>query len=187
MENEATLAWQRGALAFDGLVGWRPSVDSSLGGARWYRGSATIALGRRMALNLGAGRMAQPGPVVRTMGTYARIGIRFTPAALLRPDDRPEITPAAAAFLVDRVRDGEYLIRIRVPHARTVELSGDFNAWQPVRLTRDRDDSWIASLSIAPGTYRMNIRVDGERWTPPPGAAAVDDEFNGKVGLVVIR
>jgi hypothetical protein len=186
-ENEATIGWQHGFLALDGLVGWRPAVDTSVGGGTWYRGSATVALGRNAALNLGAGRSAQIGPAVRTTGRYARVGVRFAPAALLRPDDRPEITPAAAAFLVDRVRSGEYVVRVRVPHARTVELSGDFNDWRPLSLTRDRDDSWTLSLNVPPGTYRMNIRVDGERWTPPPGAPSVEDEFNGKVGLVVIR
>lgn len=186
-ENEATLGWQRGFVALDGLLGWRPAVDTSVGGGTWYRGSATISLGRSAALNLGAGRSAQIGSAARSTGRYARVGVRFAPAALLRANDRPEITPAAAAFLVDRVRDGEYVVRVRVPHARTVELSGDFNGWRPMSLIRDRDDSWTASLVVPPGTYRMNIRVDGERWTPPPGAPSVEDEFNGKVGLVVIR
>ena len=43
------------------------------------------------------------------------------------------------------------------------------------------------TLDLKPGAYRMNLRVDGERWLPPPGTAAVDDEFNGRVGLVVVR
>jgi hypothetical protein len=33
----------------------------------------------------------------------------------------------------------------------------------------------------------MNLRVDGDRWTAPPGTPAVADEFNGTVGLVVVR
>jgi hypothetical protein len=68
-----------------------------------------------------------------------------------------------------------------------VELSGDFNGWQPVKLSREVGDFWVITLDLKPGAYRMNLRVDGERWLPPPGTTAVDDEFNGKVGLVVIR
>jgi hypothetical protein len=33
----------------------------------------------------------------------------------------------------------------------------------------------------------MNLRVDGERWIAPPGTATIDDDFNGRVGLVIVR
>ena len=121
-----------------------------------------------------------------TSGRSATFAVRLAPAALVRPRDTPEITPALAAFAVSRAGDA-CLVRVRVPHARTVELSGDFNGWQPVRLNREIDGSWTVSLPLKPGAYRMNVRVDGERWLPPPGVPSVDDEFNGKVGLVVVR
>jgi len=33
----------------------------------------------------------------------------------------------------------------------------------------------------------MNVRVNGDSWTAPPGLPAANDDFNGTVGLVVIR
>jgi 1,4-alpha-glucan branching enzyme len=114
------------------------------------------------------------------------LALHLAPAALVRPRETPEITPAASSFTVAPA-DGHYMVRVRLPRARTVELSGDFNGWQPLRLTREVDGSWVIMLDLKPGAHRMNLRVDGERWLPPPGSTAVDDEFNGKVGLVVVR
>jgi hypothetical protein len=42
-------------------------------------------------------------------------------------------------------------------------------------------------LVIAPGVHRVNIRVDGGAWRPPPGLSVVRDEFGGEVGLLVVR
>jgi hypothetical protein len=74
-----------------------------------------------------------------------------------------------------------------VPNARTVELSGDFTGWKPMALTRAGNDRWEATLPITPGIHRLAIRVDGDAWTPPPGVNAVPDEFQGTVGVIVVR
>ena len=82
---------------------------------------------------------------------------------------------------------GEYVFSVRLPQARVVEVSGDFNNWHAVKLEQTRPGIWEVVLPVSPGTYRMNLRVDGERWIAPPGTTAVDDEFNGRVGLVIVR
>jgi len=43
------------------------------------------------------------------------------------------------------------------------------------------------TLPIAPGVHRLAIRVDGDRWTTPPGVVTVADEFQGTVGVIVVR
>jgi hypothetical protein len=35
--------------------------------------------------------------------------------------------------------------------------------------------------------HRLAIRVNGESWTTPPGVAAVADEFQGTVGVIIVR
>jgi hypothetical protein len=40
---------------------------------------------------------------------------------------------------------------------------------------------------MTPGTHRVNVRVNGDAWTAPPGMPAVNDEFNGRVGIIVVR
>jgi hypothetical protein len=46
---------------------------------------------------------------------------------------------------------------------------------------------WEATLPIAPGIHRLAIRVDGDAWAPPPGVSAVPDEFQGTVGVILVR
>ena len=185
LETEARMGWSKGRFALDVVGGWRPPIDSAPR-ATWLRAMTTIAVSRNVALSAGIGTTMRQIPYARTTGRYASVGLRFAPAALVRPRETPEVTPTAAAFMVEKVGT-QYLVRVRLPQARVVELSGDFNGWQPVRLTRELDGTWTASLILKPGAYRMNLRVDGERWLPPPGTPAVDDEFNGKVGLVIVR
>ena len=39
---------------------------------------------------------------------------------------------------------------------------------------------------IAPGRYRLNVRVSGGPWGVPAGTTPVADDFQGLVGAVVI-
>ena len=118
---------------------------------------------------------------------FMQLGVRIAPRALLKPRLPSGVRPAAAAFEVADADRGRRTLRIRVPSARTVELSGDFTGWKPVALTRGDDDRWEATLPIAPGMHRLAIRIDGEAWTAPPGVSAVPDEFQGTVGIIIVK
>jgi hypothetical protein len=48
-------------------------------------------------------------------------------------------------------------------------------------------DEWEVTLAISSGMHRVAIRIDGDKWTTPPGIAAVADEFQGTVGVIVVR
>jgi hypothetical protein len=80
-----------------------------------------------------------------------------------------------------------YVISVRVPDARTVEISGDFDGWHPLGLREIRPDVWETTLVLLPGTHRINLRVNGDRWVAPPGLPSTDDDFNGTVGLIVVH
>ena len=114
------------------------------------------------------------------------LGARVSPGALRRPRLPRGVRPTAAAFQVDDDRGGRRL-RVRVPGARSVELAGDFTNWQPVALRQGDTDEWEVTLPITPGVHRVAIRIDGDSWTTPPGVAAVADEFQGTVGVIVVR
>ena len=51
----------------------------------------------------------------------------------------------------------------------------------------DCERHWEVTLAIAPGMHCLAIRVDGDAWTPPPGVSAVPDEFQGTVGVIVVK
>jgi hypothetical protein len=94
---------------------------------------------------------------------------------------------AASAFEVRTTADNLRTLRVDAPSARSVELSGDFTHWQSVRLTRDSDGWWVVTLPIAPGTYQLNIRLDGGHWAAPPGLLTSTDEFGAIAGILTIE
>jgi 1,4-alpha-glucan branching enzyme len=97
------------------------------------------------------------------------------------------VRPATSSLEVARLDGVGYELTLHVPDARVVELSGDFNGWQPVVLHQTRPDVWETTLSVGPGTYHVNVRVNGDRWVAPPGLVTIADEFNGTVGLLILR
>jgi hypothetical protein len=94
---------------------------------------------------------------------------------------------AVAAFDVQTLAGNQRVLRFNASSARDVEVNADFTQWQPVRLNRGSDGWWSVTLPIKPGTYQINIRVDGGRWMAPPGLMTSTDEFGGVVGLMTIE
>ena len=64
---------------------------------------------------------------------------------------------------------------------------GDFTDWTPVSLVRRGRDQWELLVPIAPGVHQVNIRIDGGKWFAPPGIPTTKDDFNGQVGVLVVK
>jgi len=186
--NDAELAvhWGRGRLAFRGVIGTRFFAEQQPN-ELWAEAQGAYSLSPSLALIASTGVHPSSAAYGISRARYVELGVRVAPSALLRPRLPRGVRPTAAAFEVREATDGRRTLRIRVPNARTVELSGDFTAWKPVTLTRAGADQWEATLPIAPGIHRLAIRVDGDAWTPPPGVSAVPDEFQGTVGVIIVR
>jgi 1,4-alpha-glucan branching enzyme len=97
------------------------------------------------------------------------------------------VRPRATAFAFMPSGNGVYRVIVRVPGARTAEISGDFNQWTAVTMHETSSGVWEASVAMTPGTHRINVRINGDRWTEPPGVPAVNDEFAGRVGIIIVR
>ncbi|MGA2915431.1 MAG: AAA family ATPase [Sedimentisphaerales bacterium] len=69
------------------------------------------------------------------------------------------------------------------PRAKSVQIAGDFNAWQPQEtvMKPSQDGKWELALALAPGKYRYRIVVDGQ-WQQDPYNEKVEmnpfGEFN---------
>jgi Carbohydrate-binding module 48 (Isoamylase N-terminal domain). len=100
---------------------------------------------------------------------------------------RPLARPVVPSFKVTTMTAPARLVRVHAPHAMSVELAGDFTDWEPVALRRGDDDEWSAVIVIPKGTHRVNLRVDGGPWGVPPGIPALNDDFGGVVGVLVIE
>ena len=186
-QAEARLFWSRGRVAVDATLGGR-IASSDLKDELWAAVSGLYVLTPRIVLVGGAGNRPGEPKSAWQRRSFATLGVRLlgAPEPPTRPP--PQLRPVSSDFsVVPKKTAGQYVLRVRVPHARTVELSADFTDWKPIALSRVATDLWEATLAISPGTHHVNIRINGEHWSAPPGVPAVEDEFNGTVGLVVVR
>jgi 1,4-alpha-glucan branching enzyme len=75
------------------------------------------------------------------------------------------------------------------PTAKSVTISGSFNAWD-IRKGRlsgpDKSGVWSVVIPLPEGRYEYLFIVDG-KWLPDPSVPAVDDGFGGKNSVVVIE
>jgi hypothetical protein len=112
-------------------------------------------------------------------GFFAQAGIRV----YARGTGRGPAPPRRAALTVEPGPDGAVRLRVRLPAASEVAITGEWNGWEPVPLRRE-GTAWVVDLRLEPGVYRYAIVADGV-WTLPDGVVGIDDEFGGKVGVLV--
>lgn len=183
---QARLSWTSTRLALDVTVGMRPKLDDAPA-ARWGRMTATASLTPRLAAVASIGNEAARPWFGMPASHFVSLGLRVAAPALARPTPTPQLRPSASAFSVRPIDNGMAVVSVRVPDARTVEISGDFNGWKPVALHAVGLDLWEATISVSPGTHHINVRVNGGEWVAPPGLAQISDEFGGTVGLFVVK
>jgi hypothetical protein len=154
----------------------------------WARGEATAWLTPQLGLvaALGTERLSvlgvRPPAGPFTLGLRAALGrsSASAPGTRGRGSDTREFQVLPGA--------GErHTLRIVVPHAHSVELTGDFLDWQVLRLTPRHGSAWETELAIPAGTYHVNIRIDGGPWVVPPGLAATVDDFGGGTGVLHVE
>ncbi len=180
------LGWERGRWSSEARVGLRFG-DYALDTRVWAMVTGGYRLTRNLSVALRAGREPSVPEEGIPAGNVAALGLSFGFAPAPAPEDRAASPPGDGAFSARTVEEGWVLIRVRLPEASRVELMGDFTDWLPVNLSRDVEGRWGAAFPLAPGTYRVCVRANGAAWSAPPGLTAVRDEFNGTVGILVVR
>ncbi len=184
--TQARVGWSVSGVYFDTRFGMQPKIDK-YAQSTWGSASATVALNSRLALVATAGNQPVNPALNLPAKKFASLGVRVAPSALLHPAPSPYVRPTASSFALQSIGNQDYVVTLHVPSARVVELSGDFNGWKPVALHETRPDVWETTVMLRAGTYHMNVRVNGDAWTAPPGLPSTTDDFNGTVGLVVVR
>jgi hypothetical protein len=184
-DAELGLSWSAGRFALDGVFGTRYAATNQPN-ETWARVQSTVALAPSIALIASAGVRPSSATYGIARSRFMELGARVSPGALRRPRLPRGVRPTAASFQVEEDR-GARRLRVRVPNARSVELAGDFTNWKPIALRQGETDEWEVTLAISAGVHRVAIRIDGDSWTTPPGVTAVADEFQGTVGVIVVR
>ena len=147
----------------------------------WRRLTDPLTLPRDIRWNL-AGAVAALALVAVSLVVVGGLG--FATGRSMPSSAAPAAASAAAPPTV--------LVRLIVlqPGARTVEVAGDFNEWNPARspLEHVTGGAWSVTLPLKPGRYEYQFVVDGQTWIVDPLATEVsDDGFGSRNGVLDVR
>jgi hypothetical protein len=181
-------AFARSWLGADLALWVRPRLAFTASGGRWLSDPAAGSVGGRQ-LSFGVRVATRPSMALLAHAAPVRSGAASGPVAIaIPPPERPGTPPASAlAFDVVPMEDGQHRLHLLAPEARDVEVIGDFTDWTPVPLRRADGGRWEGAFRLTLGVHRVNVRVNGGPWRVPPGLAATPDDFDGEVGLLVVR
>lgn len=195
--------WRRNRVVLEGIMGAR--VWSRGGGRGVFgEGSAALNLGAGTALIVSGGRYPTDAISGSIAGDYVTLALRLgtipyrrAPAPAPGPlyprrqtsaADGAEASFNPPALEIEQQRGDSVMLTLYAPGATTLEISGDFTDWQPVSLARSpvKVDAWTATLRIASGIHRINVRRDGGPWRAPAGTARRTDDYDGEVGVFTL-
>ena len=168
------------AVVRDGWKGFVASASTaSVSGAWWVTPHVGVAAA--------AGRQLSDPMRGTVHARYATIAVRFSVERHRseRRPSAPRVAVGEASLVVEPGGDGTATIRVHSPGARRVEIMGDMTAWEPKELDR-RSDRWEGRLTLTSGPHHVLVRIDGGPWMPPSNLPRIDDEYGGRVGLIVV-
>jgi HEAT repeat protein len=95
------------------------------------------------------------------------------PAAAAKPTPpKPAPTAAVVVDLTEaKAKTPPGRFQLKAPQARSVLLAADFLAGKRKVMVRSVDGTWSVSLLLAPGSYRYQFIVDGQRTLDPANPA----------------
>ena len=74
------------------------------------------------------------------------------------------------------------------PHAKSVQVIGDFNDWQPNvhPMRRQPDGGWLIRIAMHHGHHRYLFLVDGTPMLDPRAHGCTRNERDEKVSLIAV-
>jgi hypothetical protein len=126
-----------------------------------------------------------------------------TEPVAVRAEDRPAVAQAEAKqpgfaatdtklsdyYGVNQVNDAIAFVTL-YPRAKSVQVAGDFNDWQPSKLSLEKvgeSGVWQASAKLPPGKYRYRLVVDGQWQQDPYNESTELNPFGGYNSVVEVK
>jgi AMP-activated protein kinase-like protein len=91
-----------------------------------------------------------------------------------------------ATVLADTPSGARVRIAVTPSAAQSVQVLGDFSAWEPITMTRDGQE-WVVDLDIVEGTHHFGFLVDGEWFVPEDAPDVVSDDWGRTNATLVIE
>ncbi len=186
-DAEARLRWALRSTVWSVALGARRG-DAMTSSEHWQRVNLTVPLSSGIALIASGGRRPAVPEERLPSGAFAVLGVQLSFQSGQQPlTQRSMDGRDTPRFVALDVGGGKRSISLIGLVAKEVEIMADFTDWEPVQLALLGERVWHITLPIAPGAHRISIRVDGQRWMPPPGLPVTADEFMGTVGMLLIE
>jgi hypothetical protein len=154
-----------------------------------YSATATVWISSSRALLINVSRQLPDFVHGAEASQSFSVGMRFnepSPAAGRIARSRPIVlVDSVESARPDTAGSPRRMLRVRAPSVHRVEVMGDFTGWEPVELVAE-GDAFGAAFVLSTGSHRMVVRLDGGPWVPAANTPAVDDDFGGRVGLLVV-
>jgi 1,4-alpha-glucan branching enzyme len=74
----------------------------------------------------------------------------------------------------------------RAPQARSVQLAGDFNHWNPLAMQRRDDGWWFIQVMLIHGHHQYRFLVDGKPVLDPRAAGVGRNQSNEEVSIIAV-
>jgi hypothetical protein len=199
---EGNMSFSVGRSLYEVTGGLRTG-EGIVGRSTWGGVTASWPLSGNVFLSASVGRY--PVDLLQTLpgGRYAALSLRVPPSGFRiggRPVPRVPVLPPAPrtprvptteqlAIAVGEPYDSLHLREVRVwaPGNPRVELLADFTDWIPVPLVRQPNGEWQGFYRVPPGARRVNLRLNGHEVVVPLNLSVLDDEFTGRVGVLIVR
>ncbi|HEU4989323.1 MAG: isoamylase early set domain-containing protein [Gemmatimonadota bacterium] len=137
--------------------------------------------------------------VMRAVRTVATRPLRLISPLMPMPRWRvySAFAAVAVAMLAVAILPGRHAMRAKpvqfvlvAPQAKTVQVVGDFNGWDPSHAEFAAENRgggvWSLTAPIPPGHHRYGFLVDDSLWVPDPAAPRVADEDFGKPNSALV-
>ena len=97
---------------------------------------------------------------------------------------RSSVPPTGSSSAAASPAGAPVLVRLVLlqPDARTVDVAGDFNGWDPARtpLEPTANGAWAVTIPLQPGRYEYMFVIDGTQWVGDPFAVEDTDDEIGR-------
>jgi hypothetical protein len=198
-DTEGGVEWARGRTLIGASLGVRAG-EANASTTMWGTFSMTWPLRDDLYTSFSIGKY--PKDLLQSLpgGRYVALSFRLPngkippfrrrpppPPAPPRPPDLP--VTHRLALVVGFALDSADLREVRVwaPGADVVELLADFVDWIPVPLIKQPNGEWLGYYRITPGRHRLNLLIDRATIDIPTNLVREDDDFQGAVGVVIVR
>ena len=108
---------------------------------------------------------------------------------ILKIDKHKTARPTSAQAKVTTVNSKNVQFALTKVKAKTIQIAGEFNNWDPSKsaLTRDKAGKWSISFPLRNGSYQYKYVIDGQWVIDPQNKKTMETEIGGMNSVITVK